>query len=114
MSRAGWSTVRGAEAVALIAKSVAVLRQAGTVDAQLAPLSVLLEEAALRVKDAGHSLLQYLDALELDPQRADAIERRLAAVEELARKHRVNPEALLDRQAELSAIDREVVRGTGK
>ena len=87
----------------LIAKSVAVLRQAGTVDAQLAPLSVLLEEAALRVKDAGHSLLQYLDALELDPQRADAIERRLAAVEELARKHRVNPEALLDRQAELSA-----------
>jgi DNA repair protein RecN (Recombination protein N) len=87
----------------LIAKSVAVLRQAGTVDAQLAPLSVLLEEAALRVKDAGHSLLQYLDALELDPQRADAIERRLAAVEELARKHRVNPEALLERQAELSA-----------
>ena len=50
-----------------------------------------------------HTLLQYLDALELDPQRADAIERRLAAAEELARKHRVNPEALPERQAELSA-----------
>ncbi len=87
---------------ALIAKSIAVLRQAGTVDTQLAPLSVLLEEAELRVKDAGHSLLQYLDALELDPRRADAIERRLAAVEELARKHRVNPEALPERQSELS------------
>jgi DNA repair protein RecN (Recombination protein N) len=93
----------GATAHSLIAKSIAVLRQAGTVDAQLAPLSVLLEEAAIRVKDAGHSLLQYLDALELDPQRADAIERRLAAVEELARKHRVNPEALPERQAELGA-----------
>ena len=93
----------GATAHTLIAKSIAALRQAGTVDAQLAPLSVLLEEAAIRVKDAGHSLLQYLDALELDPQRADAIERRLAAVEELARKHRVNPEALPERQAELSA-----------
>ncbi len=93
----------GATAHALIARSIAVLRQAGTVDTQLAPLSVLLEEAALRVKDAGHSLLQYLDALELDPQRADAIERRLAAVEELARKHRVNPEALPERQSELSA-----------
>jgi len=79
------------------------LRQASTVDTQLAPLSLLLEEAAIRVKDAGHSLLQYLDALELDPQRADTIERRLAAVEELARKHRVTPEALPDKQAEITA-----------
>jgi DNA repair protein RecN (Recombination protein N) len=93
----------GATAHTLIAKSIAVLRQAGTVDTQLAPLSELLEEAAIHVKDAGHSLLQYLDALELDPQRADAIERRLAAVEELARKHRVIPEALPERQAELGA-----------
>ena len=93
----------GATAHTLIAKSIAALRQASTVDTQLAPLSLLLEEAAIRVKDAGHSLLQYLDALELDPQRADTIERRLAAVEELARKHRVTPEALPDKQAEITA-----------
>ena len=93
----------GATAHTLIAKSIAALRQASTVDTQLAPLSLLLEEAAIRVKDASQSLLQYLDSLELDPQRADAIERRLAAVEELARKHRVTPEALPDKQAEMSA-----------
>ena len=93
----------GATAHTLIARSIASLRQASTVDTQLAPLSLLLEEAAIRVKDASQSLLQYLDALELDPQRADAIERRLAAVEELARKHRVAPEALPDQQAEMSA-----------
>jgi DNA repair protein RecN (Recombination protein N) len=93
----------GATAHTLIARSIAALRQASTVDTQLAPLSLLLEEAGIRVKDASQSLQQYLDALELDPQRADAIERRLAAVEELARKHRVAPEALPDKQAEMSA-----------
>jgi DNA repair protein RecN (Recombination protein N) len=93
----------GATAHTLIARSIAALRQASSVDSQLAPLSALLEEASIRVKDASQSLLQYLDALELDPQRADAIERRLAAVEELARKHRVAPEGLPDKQAEMSA-----------
>jgi DNA repair protein RecN (Recombination protein N) len=93
----------GPTAHSLIAKAIAALRQASTVDTQLAPLSQLLEEAAIRVKDAGHSLLQYLDALEMDPQRADAIERRLAAFEELARKHRITPEALPDKQNEMSA-----------
>ncbi len=93
----------GATAHTLIARSIAALRQASTLDAQLEPLCLLLEEAEMRVKDAGHSLLQYLDALELDPQRADAIERRLAAIEELARKHRLAPEALPDKRAEMAA-----------
>jgi DNA repair protein RecN (Recombination protein N) len=93
----------GVTAHTLIARSIAALRQAGTLDPQLAPLSEQLEEAAIRVTDASQSLRQYLDALEVDPQRADAIERRLAAVEELARKHRVAPEALPDKQTEMSA-----------
>jgi len=93
----------GATAHTLIARSIAALRQASSVDTQLAPLTEQLEEAAIRVTDASRSLRQYLDALEVDPQRADAIERRLAAVEELARKHRVAPEALPDKQAEMSA-----------
>jgi DNA repair protein RecN (Recombination protein N) len=93
----------GATAHTLIARSIGALRQASSIDSQLAPLTALLEEASIRVKDASQSLLQYLDALELDPQRADAIERRLAAIEELARKHRVAPETLPDKQAEMSA-----------
>ena len=93
----------GATAHTLIARSIAALRQASALDPQLAPLSLLLEEAAIRVKDAGHSLQQYLDALELDPQRADIIERRLAAIEELARKHRVAADALPDKQTEMAA-----------
>ena len=93
----------GATAHMLIARSIASLRQAGGLDTQLAPLAELLEEASIRVKETSQSLQQYLDALDLDPQRADAIERRLAAVEELARKHRVAPQALPDKQAEIAA-----------
>jgi DNA repair protein RecN (Recombination protein N) len=92
-----------ATAHTLIARSIASLRQASSVDTQLASLRLLLEEAEVRVKEAGRALLQYLDALDLDPQRADAIEHRLAAIEELARKHRVNSEALPRKQAEMVA-----------
>jgi DNA repair protein RecN (Recombination protein N) len=92
----------GATAQALLARALTAVRAAGALDGQLAPLQPLLEEAELHVKDASHTLLQYLDALEMDPQRADAIERRLAAVEELARKHRIAGEALPERRAAIS------------
>ncbi|MGA2563976.1 MAG: DNA repair protein RecN [Steroidobacteraceae bacterium] len=99
----------GATAQTLLARAITGLRNAAALDAQLAALTPLLEEAALRVKDASHGLLQYLDALELDPQRADSIERRLAAIEELARKHRVAAASLPERgealAAELAALE---------
>jgi DNA repair protein RecN (Recombination protein N) len=90
-------------AQALLARSLTALRGAGALDAEIAALTPLIEEAELRVKEAGRSLLQYLDALETDPQRADVIERRLAAIEELARKHRVTGEELLERRDTLGA-----------
>jgi DNA repair protein RecN (Recombination protein N) len=90
-------------AQALLARSLTALRGAGALDAEIAALTPLIEEAELRVKEAGRSLLQYLDALETDPQRADVIERRLAAIEELSRKHRVTGEELLERRDTLGA-----------
>jgi len=93
----------GPTAETLLARALTAVRAAGAVDAVLAPLQPLLEEAELRIKDTSHTLLQYVDALEMDPQRADAIERRLAAVEELARKHRIAAEALPQRREALSA-----------
>lgn len=88
---------------ALLARSLSALRAAGTLDARLAPLLSTLEEAEIRIKDGARVLQQYLDALEIDPQRADQIERRLAAIEELARKHRVASDTLPARQGQLAA-----------
>ena len=55
-----------------------------------------LRAAADLVADAIHDLRTYDDALELDPEALDALDRRLAAIHELARKHRVQPAALAD------------------
>ncbi|MGA8708569.1 MAG: AAA family ATPase, partial [Steroidobacteraceae bacterium] len=99
----------GPTAQTLLARSLSALRSAAGLDMELNALIAPVEEAELRVKDTGRSLLQYLDALDLDPQRVDAIERRLAAVEELARKHRCGAEELGVRRdslaAELAALE---------
>ncbi len=93
----------GPTAQALLARAHTMLRSVGPLDSELGSLTAPLEEAELRIKDASRSLLQYLDGLEMDPQRSEAIERRLAAIEELARKHRVAGEGLGDRRASLAA-----------
>jgi DNA repair protein RecN (Recombination protein N) len=95
----------GATAHTLLARTLTALRSASTLDAQLGSLTGLLEEAELRIKEASGSLMHYLDTLEIDPQRAESIERRLAAIEELARKHRIAGEALPER---LSALTEEL------
>jgi DNA repair protein RecN (Recombination protein N) len=93
----------GPTAHTLLARSLSALRSASGVDPALETLMTPIVEAELRVKDAGHGLLQYLAALDMDPQRADTIERRLAAIEDLARKHRIDGELLLTRRDELAA-----------
>lgn len=87
----------------LLARAISGLRTASTMDGKLAPLAPLLEEAELRVKEASRELQAYLDDLDLDPRRVDAIERRLAAIEELARKHRIDAGGLLEKFGALSA-----------
>lgn len=89
-------------AQALLARALTALRVGAATDTRLTAQLTLLEEAQIRVQDASHALQQYLDALELDPERAEQIERRLAAIEELARKHRIAPDELIARGASMT------------
>ena len=75
----------------LLARAATALRAAGALDARLAALHPPLDEAVARVQDTAHALSHYLESLEFDPARQESIERRLAAIEEQARKHRVEP-----------------------
>ena len=52
------------------------------------------DEAKIRVEEAGRSLRAYRERLDLDPAELARVETRLAAFHDLARKHRVRPEAL--------------------
>jgi DNA repair protein RecN (Recombination protein N) len=60
--------------------------QAG-VDAKLGDLSVRLEEAATLIGDVAAELSAYLDALDADPARLEAVYERRAALRGLTRKY---------------------------
>ncbi len=91
-----------ANAHALASRGGAALRQAVQLDPELATPLQLLDEALISLKEAGVSLAGYLEGLEADPKRQDWVERRMAAIEELSRKHRVEPAELPTRQQELT------------
>ncbi|MGH8278579.1 MAG: DNA repair protein RecN [Gammaproteobacteria bacterium] len=70
-------------------------------DAALKPVYEALLSAEVQLQDAGDSLRRYLAGADLDPDRLAALEARLGAIHDLARKHRVEPQALPERFATL-------------
>ena len=99
----------GADAHALAGRAAAALRNAVALDAGLDPATALLDSALIQLKEAGLELAAYIDSLEVDPRRQEQVERRMASIEELARKHRVAPAELPAQLArlreELTALD---------
>jgi DNA repair protein RecN (Recombination protein N) len=53
----------------------------------LGEIRATLEPAAIAVEEASYALRDYLDKLEADPERLEAIETRLASIERLKRKY---------------------------
>jgi DNA repair protein RecN (Recombination protein N) len=93
----------------LLGRAHAALRNVGDADPQLAPAGKLLAEAMINTQEAAEVLRRYLDVLDIDPARQEEIERHAAALEALARKHRLTvlelPEQLARTEAELAALD---------
>jgi DNA repair protein RecN (Recombination protein N) len=89
----------------LLGKATAALRSVSDIDADLGAAGKLLSEAAILTQEAADSLRRYLDDLDIDPARQDEIERRAAALEALARKHRV---AVLELPEQLARVEQEV------
>jgi DNA repair protein RecN (Recombination protein N) len=85
-----------------LARCLAKIESLSEFDPRLGALTTLLSEAAIRVDEAAGELHHYLDGLELDPQRLEWVDQRLAAAHDLARKHRVRPEELPEVLARLA------------
>ncbi len=72
-------------------------------DPRLQAICDLLDGALIQTREASDELRGYTEGLELDPQRLNWIDQRLATAQTLARKHRIKPEelgALLQRSRE--------------
>lgn len=86
-----------------LSRALGSLKSLSGVDPKLAAVVPLVEEASIQVREAARELQHYLESLDIDTVRQEHVERRLAAIEELARKHRVAPAELPARSAQLDA-----------
>ena len=56
----------------------------------------LLDSAAIQLSEAQLEIQAYVDGIEISPERLAEVERRLETIYDVARKHRVLPEALTE------------------
>lgn len=86
---------------ATTSRALAGLKTLASVDPRLAKVVPLVDEATIQIREAARELSRYLETLDIDPARQEEVERRLAAVEELSRKHRVQSSELAGRASQL-------------
>jgi len=77
------------------------LRALSAHDTRLAPIVELVESAAAQAGEAVRELRHYASRVDLDPDALRGVEDRIEALHAAARKHRVRPEDLPPRHAEL-------------
>ncbi|MDB5917301.1 MAG: repair protein RecN, partial [Massilia sp.] len=73
------------------------------VDAGLQGVLDCMEPARIQLQEAVYALNDYLDRVELDPERLRQVDARLEAIHSSARKFRVTPDELPEEHAALSA-----------
>jgi DNA repair protein RecN (Recombination protein N) len=86
---------------ATASRALAGIKTLSSVDQRLAKVIPMVDEATIQIREAARELSRYLETLDIDPARQEEVERRLAAVEELSRKHRVPANELAGRTQQL-------------
>jgi len=92
-----------------LTRALAVTRQLTAFDARLDNIAKMLDESLIALRESVDEISRYESALEVDPARQEWLEQRLAALEAVARKHRVEPAVLTaltqNLQAELQQLE---------
>jgi DNA repair protein RecN (Recombination protein N) len=86
-----------------ISRALTIARSVGELDAQFVPMAKLIEESLIALREGAEAVERYESDLEADPQRQEWVEQRLAAMESIARKHRIEIGDLLKLQSELQS-----------
>ena len=77
-----------------LSRTVQKLTAASADDPALAEVVALLAPASIQIDEASRAIRDYRRRLDLDPDELARVEARLAAVHDVARRHRVRPDAL--------------------
>jgi DNA repair protein RecN (Recombination protein N) len=86
-----------------VSRALTVSRSLAELDSRFAAIAKAIDESLIALREGIESAERYQADLEADPQRQEWVEQRLAAIETIARKHRVEPAALGSLQADLAA-----------
>jgi DNA repair protein RecN (Recombination protein N) len=90
------------EAIApALGKATGLLTQLAKLDGRLSEGRDLLDSARIQVEEAASMLRHYADGVDLDPQRLAQLDARLGRAHDLARKHRIEPQALPEHHQQL-------------
>lgn len=88
------------------------LEQGVQLDAALDEPRQLLASAHIQIREAAQFFRRHAETLEFDPSRLDFIDSRMAAMQGLARKHRVEPDALpallVELEKELRGLEQDL------
>ncbi len=88
---------------------IQTLEQQLSLDNDLESPLELLNSAQIQLQEAAEELRHYLDKLNLDPQRLQQVETRMADIQNLARKHHIDafelPRKLTQLQQELAELN---------
>ena len=99
----------------LLAEAQRILSGLQEFDDSLTETLEYLDAAAIQLNEASDALQRYAGTLNADPERRVWVEDRLASLKSLARKHRVEPEALpqvlVDMRTELADLNNAEERG---
>ncbi|MCB1046372.1 MAG: DNA repair protein RecN [Calditrichaeota bacterium] len=87
---------------ARLAEIVTQLRQLARWDKRLQPSIAQLDECLVLIEEAGRSLADHAESVELDPERLAVVRERLAVMDKLIRKYGGSLDALLAEQERLS------------
>jgi DNA repair protein RecN (Recombination protein N) len=77
------------------------LGEASALDTTLQPVAEYLNNALIQIDEAGSDLRDYLDALELDPERLQWLNDRISDYYDLCRKHRIETDELFSHAEKL-------------
>jgi DNA repair protein RecN (Recombination protein N) len=89
-------------AAALLRQALQQLEQLPIEVPALAETIQMMNEAQIQITEAGDNLRHFVDDYDADPTRLSAVEERLSAIYQMARKHRITPEQLPELHQSLS------------
>ena len=84
----------GDNATSMLADAIRSVTPLLRYDNELLPIQQLLDGANIQLSEASAALQHYGSSLNMDPARRDWIEERLDAIQAIARKHRIDAEAI--------------------